>query len=174
MSQISFGWVLVAAALVPPAAAARAGASQAALAKGGVVPSNELPDRLARFEEAYRRALVASQRGDSESTYRSTMVLETRWNEFSRGFGEKLSSPYDQDPSWREAIAAIGTAVEEARRTAQQGRPGEVHALLEPVRRVLRDLRRRNGVDSFDDRLTDFHDAMERVRLRAGSAHEAP
>jgi hypothetical protein len=145
-----------------------------AMASTARAAPDEWSSRLAAFEETYRRALVASQRGDVDSTFRAAALLQSRWNELTRSFRQKPPPAYEGDPGWPAALEEISRAVSQARAAAESRRPAEAHALLEPVRRVLRDLRRRNGVEAFDDRLSDFHDAMERVLLRTGSTHEVP
>lgn len=69
---------------------------------------------------------------------------------------------------WTAALAATGRHIDAAANAASQGDWPRAHEALEPVRIVLMQVRDRQGMDYFVDRLTAFHEPMERL-AQAGS-----
>jgi hypothetical protein len=119
---------------------------------------------------SYYAALLASARGDADGTTRQLLLLGARLKE--------LVSRTDA-PAWatdtasgQPAIAAVAAAVDAARRQTLAREIGAAHASLEHVRYLLRDTRTRHGARTFDDAMTDYHEAMERLISRAGLHYE--
>lgn len=149
--------VALAAALLPhqPLAAASAGADTACRAA--------MPH--------YYAALVSSAHGDGEATLRHVVVLAARWREFARAAEPDRSSWPHEAVAGRPLTDAV-TAIIESARAMLPRNPAGAHAELERVRVLLRDARARHSVRTFDDALTDYHEAMERLASHTGGRNE--
>jgi len=120
----------------------------------------------------YYAALLTSVHGDSEATLRQLLLLRARWEEVAR-LSKSGGPEWTQDATAGQApVAAVTAMIERARQRTAAGDVAGAHAELEGIRAVLRDVRARHGVRTFDDVLTDYHDAMERLTSRVGLRNE--
>ena len=119
----------------------------------------------------YYAALLASAHGDADGTLRHLILLRSRWEQQSQ-------IPLPDGCQWLSDVSGgISVAAVVARRidTARSRLPRDVsgaHAELEAIRLLLRDARARHGLRTFDDALTDYHDALERVESLIGGRNE--
>jgi hypothetical protein len=121
---------------------------------------------------SYYAALLTSVHGDAEATLRQLLLLKSKWEEVAR-----QSRP--GGPRWTQGattgaspLATVADIVEQARRLTIRGDVAGAHAKIEGIRAVLREARARHGVRTFDDMLTDYHEAMERLTSRVGLRNE--
>jgi len=120
----------------------------------------------------YYAALLASVHADSDGTLRDLVLLRSKWEEVARvsqsgGPGWVRDVTGGQSP-----VSAVRGLIERARQCTVARDIAGAHAELEGIRVVLRDARARHGVRTFDDALTDYHDAMERLTSRVGLRNE--
>lgn len=78
---------------------------------------------------------------------------------------ERLIAAFPKDVEWIEEVKTVEGKIAEAGGHCRDGKYGEAHEALESVRVVLLQGRRRNGLDYFVDRLTEFHEPMEAIVL---------
>jgi hypothetical protein len=119
----------------------------------------------------YYAALLASARGDGEGTLRQVILLESRWGQVAREHRAALPSWLQDDSAGKPLVDAIADRIEAIRR----GLPRDVasaHTDLEKVRTLFRDARARHGSRTFDDAVTDYHEALERLISHTGHANE--
>lgn len=117
----------------------------------------------------YYAALLASARGDGEGTLRQVILLESRWSQVARE--PALPAWLQDDIAGKPLVGAIAGRIEAIRR----GLPRDVasaHTDLEKIRTLLRDARARHGSRTFDDAVTDYHEALERLISHTGHANE--
>lgn len=119
---------------------------------------------------AYYAALATSARGDGDGTTRHLLVLSTHWKE--------LAARTDA-PAWakdtaggRTVLAAVQWRIDAARQRTLARDVQAAHVQLEAIRAILREARSRHGVRTFDDAVTDYHEAMERLASRVGLHNE--
>lgn len=114
----------------------------------------------------YYASLLTSGRNDADGTLRHLIVLRGRWATLQQ-------IPASERPRWAQGVPELITSrIEAARaRTVARNMVG-AHAELESIRSLLRDARARAGIRTFDDALTDYHEAMERLTGRAGLHNE--
>jgi len=117
----------------------------------------------------YYAALLASHRGDAESTQRHLGLLSARWDLVTR---ETPPPALAGDPQWPTAVARINAILGRTRELVRVRNLDKAHLELEGLRLVLRDVRGRHNVLVFDDYLTDYHEAIERVAVRASMQNE--
>ena len=114
----------------------------------------------------YYAALLTSARGDAEGTIRHVVVLRARWTNLQ-------GVPLAGRPAWAGSVLdTIASRIEAARQKARGRDSVGAHAELEGIRALLRDARAHAGVRTFDDAVTDYHEAMERLTGRAGLHNE--
>ena len=145
-------------------AVALAGARPAA---GG---SQGFDERCRAAMAPYYAALLASARGDGEGTLRHLIVLRARWTNVQEA-GDLPAWARDT-ASGQPVLAAVSARIDAARRRATARDVIGAHSDLESIRALLRDSRARAGVRTFDDAVSDYHEALERLSGRAGLHHE--
>ncbi len=117
----------------------------------------------------YYAALIASHRGDGESTQRHLTILAARWAQVEQ---ETPPEALSRDPAWPAALARIRTILARTQALVRARQLAAAHLELEALRLVLRDVRGRHNLLVFDDYLTDYHEALERIAVRASMQNE--
>jgi hypothetical protein len=120
----------------------------------------------------YYGALLASSRGNVEATHRQILVFISRWDRAARQARTDSPPALRDDAAWAKAIDAAGNSLNRARDRAVARDVAGAHAELEAFRMPLREIRGRHNLLTLDDRVTDFHDAMERLVGRASGRNE--
>lgn len=131
------------------------------------------------FDTAYRAAmgsyyaaLLASARRDADATVRHVMLLSSRWEAVIRISDTDAPAPLRDDPGWRAALARVAAQADRARQLASKRNTAGAHAELEAIRSILHEARTRSGVRMFDDELTEYHEAIERLSGLVGTRNE--
>lgn len=135
----------------------------------GVPAAADFAHALATAMAPYYAALIASHRGDGESTQRHLTILAARWAQVER---ETPPEALRQDPAWPGALERVRTILRRSQALVRARQLEAAHLELEGLRLVLRELRGRHGLLVFDDYLTDYHEAMERIAVRASMHNE--
>jgi hypothetical protein len=117
----------------------------------------------------YYGALLASHRGDAESTQRDLVLLAAKWELVTR---EAPPAAIAADPQWPAAVARVKAIIERARELVRVRSLFKAHLELEGLRLVLREVRGRHNLLVLDDYLTDYHESMERIAVRASMQNE--
>ncbi len=120
----------------------------------------------------YYAALVASGRGNIEATQRQLLLFSARWESVGKAARTGVPAVLRDDPGWGKALDHVGAAIARAREALRIKDTGGAHAELESIRLRLREVRLRHGLETFDDRLTDFHEAMERLISHISARNE--
>lgn len=116
------------------------------------------------LDKAYVPALFLTNMDKRGPSKQSMERLKAEW----RTFKDKYYNYNSSDPQWNKDFDKIGQKIDEADRiVSSEGDLIAAHETLEAVRYTLIDTRRRNHIDYFIDYLTDFHDPMEHIVLRA-------
>lgn len=119
----------------------------------------------------YYGALAASARGDAESTQRHLVVFRTRWAAATAARASARRALVE-DPAWSDLFANIDRAVTRAEALVRDRNVHDAHREIEGVRLALYRLRARHALVTFDDRLTEYHESMERLHMRASMYNE--
>jgi len=117
----------------------------------------------------YYAALTASERGDAESTQRDLGLLSAKWELVGR---EEPPAALKADPQWHADVQKIGEIIRQTGELVRLRNLSKAHIELEGLRLVLRQARGRHDMLVLDDWLTDYHEAMERVCVRASMQNE--
>jgi len=111
----------------------------------------------------YKQAIVGTNRPDARADTLLSLTngaLAAWLVVLDRGY-ESPPSVYAADANWQRDLATVTGYLEIARRQLASGRVMQAHRALGPVRSVLLDLRRRNGISSYGDVLFEYHNVME-------------
>jgi hypothetical protein len=142
----------------------------AALAAAFVTtPHAEFRSAMNSAMAPYYAALIASLRGDAESTQRDLVVFAARWGQVSR---EEPPAAIQSDPQWSSVLARVAQIIKKSEQLVHARKLTSAHTELEGVRLVLREIRGRHNLLVFDDWLTDYHESMERIAARAAMQNE--
>jgi hypothetical protein len=121
---------------------------------------------------SYYAALLASARRDADATVRHVMLLKSRWEAVIRISDTDAPPPLRDDPGWRAALTRVAAQADRARQLASKRDTVGAHAELEAIRGILHEARTRSGVRMFDDDLTEYHEAIERLSGLVGTRNE--
>ncbi len=109
----------------------------------------------------YRGALSYLHTGNAGLAALALDAMAARWAALSDRFRDRPPAAFAADPAWRASLDAITGRIETARARLEAGDPQGAAAALAPIRAALGDLRRRNGIVTFSDRIDAFSAAME-------------
>ena len=112
----------------------------------------------------YRAALLQTNMKNKDATEAAIAAFEKGWSEIA---ARKASAPpqYADDPKWGETLDQVGKVLATAKSEAAGGDLTKSHNTLEAIRDLIGDLRLRNGIISFSDRINAYHEQMEHVVL---------
>lgn len=137
-----------------------------ALAQSTVLagPAQDFERELRAVYAHYRAALFRTNTGNKEATEAALAktadgiaALANKW--------PAAPPQYADDPKFKATLAAVSAIVQAAMDQSRQGKLGEAHETLEKIRDELANLRRRNGVIVFSDRMNAYHSQMEKILL---------
>jgi hypothetical protein len=132
----------------------------------------DFPSALQAWNTFYKRSLVVTQRGRREPAERQLAKSREAWYQIIWRYRESPPPEYAEDARWQSDLATITGNLHIAEWLVAGGDLEGAHEALEPIRRIWMDVRQRNGIRSFGDVLTTYHDVMEPVVLwGAGQAH---
>lgn len=144
---------LIAALLAPTAARADAAAAS-----------------LAAFLEAstkayapYRGAMSYLKTGNPGLAALALGATAVRWAALCDRFRDQPPAAFAQDPAWRASLDGITGRIADARAKLDAGDVKGARTALAPVRANLGDLRRRNGIETFSDRIDAFSAAIKTI-----------
>ena len=120
----------------------------------------------------YYAALVSSARGNTDATSRHLLLFASRWETASREVRKSPPREVDQDPQWPALLDNVSAVIARARELVRHQDIASAHAELETIRAAIRDIHARHNALTFDDHMTDYHEAMERMVGHAAGRNE--
>jgi Tfp pilus assembly protein PilN len=118
----------------------------------------------ASFDKAYIAALALTSQNEAEKSKQSMVRLNQAWQSYAGIY--RAYKP--ADAAWKNGFADIDSAIAKADAQVTRGDSlAAAHDTLEPVRVILMQLRRKNGIDYYVDYQTAFHEPMEEAVLTA-------
>jgi hypothetical protein len=116
------------------------------------------------FDKAYIPALAVTSQNEAEKSKTAMKKLNQSWQAFSGIYRQYKPA----DRAWENGFSDIDNWIAKADGiVASASNLTEAHNALEPVREILMQLRRKNGIDYFVDYQTAFHEPMEEIVLTA-------
>jgi hypothetical protein len=135
----------------------------AALVLGGGALSADSTGTIEHALGPYYAALVSSDRGNIDATSRHLLLFASRWETASRDVRKAPPREIGQDPQWPAMLDRVDAVIARSRQLVRQRDIAGAHAELETIRAAIRDVDARHNALTFDDRLTDYHEAVERI-----------
>lgn len=132
----------------------------------GPAGANALYDFLADSAVAYghyRTAVNYLRTGNTDLAALELEQASNKWDALNTRFAAKPPDAFADDPKWREALHEIGARLKGALGEIDEDRMDDAAKTLAPVRDMLGDLRRRNDIWIFSDRVNELSDAMDRL-----------
>ncbi|MDD1718954.1 MAG: hypothetical protein LUQ25_02740 [Methanoregulaceae archaeon] len=126
------------------------------------VPAAMLRD-MASLDQAYIPVLALTTQNDAGNSRKAIDTLMGRWAIFNSTYYRAMPG----DPMWSSDFQRVNTTISSANRLIAQGNLTGAHTELEQFRLIMLDLRTRNHIDYFIDKLTLFHAPMEEIVLAA-------
>lgn len=118
----------------------------------------------------YRQAVYYLRRSASPDT--AALELESfieKWRVVVAGYGGSPPDAFADDPQWRVSLDGIAARAGKALAALDEDDPDTAQKALGPIRAILGDLRRRNGVFVFADRVGELTAAVDEfAKFRRG------
>lgn len=111
----------------------------------------------------YRAALFATNAGKQPDADRALAALEGKWDALAGTYGDAPPPHFADDPFWADTLAAVDGLIATAAAQVAAGDLPAAHETLEGVRDSFGALHRRNGIETFSDRMNAYHAEMEHV-----------
>lgn len=128
-----------------------------------VSPPPSLLADMAALDQAYIPVLALSTQNDAAGSRKSMDTLLVKW----KAFRSTYYTAMPQDPQWKPDLDTVDATIRDADARIAEGNLSAAHAGLEQFRLTMLDLRTRNHIDYFIDKLTRFHGPMETIVLAA-------
>jgi hypothetical protein len=130
--------------------------------------ADDTTEFLAEFLEAsaeayapYRGAMSYLHTGNAGLAALALDAMAARWAGLCDRFRDQPPAAFAKDPAWRASLDAVTDRIEIAGAKLEAGDAAGAATTLAPIRAALGELRRRNGVVTFSDRIDAFSAAME-------------
>jgi hypothetical protein len=125
-------------------------------------PMQDFERQLTATYAHYRAALMQTNQKNKEATEKAIADFEIGWAAI---LARKASPPpqYMDDHKWSQTLDAVAGVLAEAKGEAAKGELAKSHNTLEAIRDLIGDMRQRNGIITFSDRMNTYHEQMERV-----------
>lgn len=128
------------------------------------------PSQQSRFLEQvavayvhYRGAYSYLRTGNAALAALEIEQAQDRWRAVMSDFESRPPDGFAADPLWRDTLSEVAAALDDALAETDAGDLEAARGTLAPVRHKLADLRRRNSVTTFSDRIDEISGAMERL-----------
>ncbi|MEK9672590.1 MAG: hypothetical protein VW268_08810 [Rhodospirillaceae bacterium] len=108
----------------------------------------------------YRQAVFYARRGAPDVALLELDNFIDAWSEVAKRFEGAPPPPYAGEKAWRDTFGDIARRAGEARKLAEAGDAKAVGAALAPLRTMLSQMRRRNGIYLFADCILDANKAF--------------
>lgn len=128
-------------------------------------PMQDFEKELQSAYADYRAALFRTNTSDKAASEAAIDHMAAKWQTLSGKWSSAPPPQYADDRNFPATLAKVAQILGDARRETASGKLSEAHETLEKIRDELGDLRRRNGVISFSDRMNAYHEQMEKILL---------
>ncbi|NQU60764.1 MAG: hypothetical protein HQ512_06510 [Rhodospirillales bacterium] len=113
--------------------------------------------------KAYREAMFYLRTGNPAVASFELEKLDERWKAVVKRFADKSPDVFSRDPAWRKTLLKISERTTKGLQAAIDGDAKAANKHLKPIRKILSDLRRRNGVSNFSDCIDQANAAFNKL-----------
>ncbi len=122
----------------------------------------------------YKKALgLTSKKENQQKAQAAVENFIKTWKQFSAQYEQNVPDQLQPVRDFKARIMAPSGIGENALKLIQQGDVLEAHAILEEIRYSLWDMRVQAHISSLNDKVNDFHEAMEIVLDKVKEADSA-
>ncbi len=122
----------------------------------------------------YKKSLgVTSKKENKQKALKAVEEFVETWKKFSAQYENDVPDQLQQIQDFKTRITRPVAIGESALKLLQQGEVLKAHAILEEVRYSLWDMRVQANIISLNDKVNDFHEAMEIVLDKVKEAETA-
>jgi hypothetical protein len=122
--------------------------------------TDDLMKDFVSFDRAFIPPLAFTNQEKVKPSKKGMGILKENWTTFKARHYE--ANP--KDPQWKKDLDGIEERILRAGRiVASEKSLMEAHEILEEIRYVFMNLRKRNGMDYYIDHLSEFHGHMEAI-----------
>lgn len=150
--------------LASGAAAMMLAGALASMASAG--PFADFEGDLRSVYATYRSALFSTNAKDKDKSTADIAALAAGWRSLTAKWAKAPPPQYADDPRFAPTLEAAQAEIAAAGRQVGDGDLGTAHLTLEKIRDELGDMRRRNNVSIFSDRMNEYHEHMEKILTR--------
>ena len=124
--------------------------------------ASPLEKDMAAFDKAYVTALFSTSQGKRATSKKAMERLMTEWTAFKKTRADDLI----KSKADKADLTIINQMLTDAKRIVRaNGSLNEAHIILEGVRDVFLNIRKRNSIDYYMDYITGFHKPMNAIVL---------
>jgi hypothetical protein len=136
-------------------------------------PFREFEAQLRSVYAPYRNALFHTNKKDKALSEQAIGRFSSDWETLTARWSAEPPPQYEDDPNFTAVLGKVTTTIENARSQISKGELAEAHEILEKIRDILGDLRSRNGIITFSDRMNAYHEAMEHILTKSYGGFDA-
>jgi hypothetical protein len=136
-------------------------------------PYREFEAQLFSVYAPYRSALFHTNKKDKALSEQAIGRFSSDWAKLTARWSTEPPPQYEDDPNFIATLGKVTTTIENARGQISKGELAEAHEVLEKIRDILGDLRSRNGLITFSDRMNAYHEAMEHILTKSYGGFDA-
>ena len=132
----------------------------------GPAGASPLSDFLAQSTAAYghyRGAVNYLRTGNIDLAALELESAGEKWAALAARFAAAPPDAFADDPAWRDVLDGVGDRLKGGLDEIDANRADQAAETLAPIRAMLGDLRRRNNVRVFSDRVDELSAAMDRL-----------
>jgi len=112
----------------------------------------------------YREAFFLLRTGNPQVASIELEKMSIKWKYIIKKFGLIPPSIYSKDQHWKTTLEAIDTSIDHGLKMTMKGDTKEAINILRPVRKLLSELRKRNGVHIYSDTVNQANDAFKKLK----------
>ena len=128
-------------------------------------PMQDFERELRAAYADYRTALFRTNTKDQAASAAAIGNMGGKWQALTAKWSPAPPPQYAEDPGFKPALNTVASILNAAKAETTAGKLSEAHDTLEKIRSELGQLRRRNGVVVFSDRMNAYHEQMEKILL---------
>lgn len=124
---------------------------------------HDFNEGVSEANKAYREAMFYLRTGNPAVASFEVEKFDERWKAVVKRFADNSPDVFSKDPSWRKTLQKISEKTSMGLKAAIDGDAKAAKKHLKPIRKILSDLRRRNGIFIFSDCIDQANAAFNKL-----------
>ncbi len=118
-------------------------------------------DAIERVNQPYKSALFYLRTGNAGVAGLELDTARSAWTSVAEKYGKAPPKPLAKDPKWPTTLQDVSKAFDAGAKLATEGQSKEARSALLPIRELLHQMRRRNGLRVMADCVYDLNAFMD-------------